>query len=290
MNEPDAKSNLQPGSVALVGSGPGDPDLLTLGAVKALQAADVVVIDALVTPEIRTFIPEGCECISAGKRGGRPSANQEDITDTLIRLARENKRVVRLKGGDPFVFGRGGEEAARLAEEGIPFRIVPGLTTGTAGPAYAGIPITHRNVNANVAFITGHESEENAAGPGTDLSRIDWNGVAQAFPVIVLYMAMKNLQRISEKLVAGGLPAATPTAIIRWATTPEQQTLITTLSRAAADARAVDLGSPAIIVIGEVVSYRQTLAWFPDQTLSPEKDTNGKSNNDAATPLKTFHE
>lgn len=262
-----------PGTVALVGAGPGDPDLLTLGALKVLQVGDVVVYDALVSPEIRALIPARCQQIPAGKRGGQPSANQAEITDTLIRLARENKRVVRLKGGDPFVFGRGGEEAELLVEAGIPFRVIPGLTAGTAGPAYAGIPITHRSVNANVAFITGHESLTHV--PVSDASRIHWDAVAKAFPVVVLYMAMKNLDQVSKRLMEGGIDPATPVAIIRWATTPRQQTLITSLATAVEDAIALDLASPAIIVVGEVVRYRKKLAWFADETLVVRSNKNG---------------
>ncbi|MEO5379040.1 MAG: uroporphyrinogen-III C-methyltransferase [Magnetococcus sp. DMHC-6] len=261
-----------PGTVALVGSGPGDPELLTIGALKALQTADVVVHDSLVSPEILALIPTGCEKIHAGKRGGCPSVHQEDITETLVRLAKANRRVVRLKGGDPFVFGRGGEEASRLAAEGIVFRILPGLTSGIAGPAYAGIPITHRDINANVAFITGHESAENASYiNGEPSTRIDWESVARAFPVVVLYMAMQNLELVVARLMAAGRSADTPVAVIRWATTPRQQTLVTTLGTIMADVHALGVLPPAVIVIGDVVRFRATLAWFPDETLQQKE-------------------
>ena len=264
--------------VALVGAGPGDPDLLTIAALKALQSADVVLHDALVSASILALIPEGCTVIAAGKRGGNPaSTSQSDICDTLVALARSNKRVVRLKGGDPFVFGRGGEEACRLAEEGIPFRIVPGLTAGIAGPAYAGIPITHRAVNANVAFITGHESAENSGfregEEEQDGSRVDWESIARTFPVLVLYMAMKNLSSVSQRLMAGGRSADTPVALIQWATTPEQRTLVTTLGNLVRDVAACDLHPPVIIVVGDVVRYRESLAWFPDLALQPGGST-----------------
>ena len=252
----------------MVGAGPGDPDLLTIAAFKVLKTADVVVHDALVSPEILALIPEGTQIIPAGKRGGQPSASQADICDLLVRLAREGKRVARLKGGDPFVFGRGGEEACRLSGEGIPFQVVPGLTAGIAGPAYAGIPITHRAVNANVAFITGRESAINAPfqkDGGTTC--IDWEAVAQAFPVLVLYMAIKTLEPVTRRLMAGGRSQNTPVALIRWATTPRQQTLITTLGKAVEAINACNLQPPAIVVIGEVVNYREILAWFPDETL-----------------------
>lgn len=261
----------QPGTVALVGAGPGDPDLLTLAALKALMVADVVVHDALVSPEILELIPTGSTRVSAGKRGGSPSAIQADICDTLVSLARENRRVVRLKGGDPFVFGRGGEEASRLASEGIVFRVIPGLTAGIAGPAYAGIPITHRAVNANVAFITGHERAENPAFGENDPygSRVDWEAMARSFPVLVIYMAMQNLELVSQKLMAGGRSAETPVALIQWATTPRQQTLVTTLGNVIRDVERCQLIPPVIVVVGDVVNYRQTLAWFPDIDLHP---------------------
>ncbi|MBF0613155.1 MAG: uroporphyrinogen-III C-methyltransferase [Magnetococcales bacterium] len=258
----DKTPYLTPGMVALVGAGPGDPDLLTLGAVKAMQSADVVVHDALVSDEVMAMLPEGCQQISAGKRGGHPSASQKDICDTLVQLAKEGKRVVRLKGGDPFVFGRGGEEAARLAQEGIPFRIVPGLTSGIAGPAYAGIPVTHRAVNPSVILVTGHESADLVS------SRIDWQGMGRASPVIVLYMAIKNLHIVTEQLQKAGCPADMPVAVIRWATTSKQQTLITNLERALEDVAHFRIEPPAIVVIGEVVRMRQELAWFPDETLT----------------------
>lgn len=268
----------EPGSVVLVGAGPGDPDLLTVGALKALQIANVVVHDALVSAEILALIPESCEIIPAGKRGGSPSsANQDDICNKLVTLARQQKRVVRLKGGDSFVFGRGGEEASRLAEEGIPFRVIPGLTAGIAGPAYAGIPITHRAINANVAFITGHEACEipldqmKGAGesPVYDLasSRVDWDAMARTFPVLVLYMAMKNLPSICNKLIKAGRTTETPVALIQWATTPKQKTLVTSLGTILQDLEKHDLQPPVIIVIGDVVHYRKSLAWFPDCTL-----------------------
>ncbi|MBF0462802.1 MAG: uroporphyrinogen-III C-methyltransferase [Magnetococcales bacterium] len=258
--------------VALVGAGPGDPDLLTVGALKALQVADVVVHDALVSSPILALIPAGCTIISAGKRGGSSaSACQDDICNILITLARSNQRVVRLKGGDPFVFGRGGEEACRLAAAGIPFRVVPGLTVGIAGPAYAGIPVTHRAVNASVAFITGHESTRSSGAweeeKEWEIPRVDWEAMAQAFPVLVIYMAMKNLASISQRLMAGGRSADTPVALIQWATLPEQRTLVTTLGQVVRDVALCDLQPPVIIVVGDVVRYREWLAWFPDRVV-----------------------
>lgn len=261
-----------PGTVILVGAGPGDPDLLTLGAFKAIKAADVIVYDALVSHEILAMIPQETEKIEAGKRGGGHSTKQEHISDLLVKFGKENRRVVRLKGGDPFVFGRGGEEACRLVEEGIPFRVIPGLTSGIAGPAYAGIPVTHRAVNANFAFITGHESPHNTEDCPTDDShptRIDWEGVARTFPVIVLYMAMRNVDSVRKRMLAAGRSEETPVALIRWATTPRQQTLVTTLGRVTEDIQSVGMKPPAIMVIGKVVDYRKILRWFPDESLIP---------------------
>jgi uroporphyrin-III C-methyltransferase len=268
--------NLFPaGMVILVGAGPGDPDLLTLGALKALQTAEVIVYDALVSQEILEMIPAQTEKIEAGKRGGGHSTKQEDICNLLVKLSKEKRRVVRLKGGDPFVFGRGGEEACRLVEENIPFRVVPGLTSGIAGPAYAGIPVTHRAVNANLAFITGHESPANTSdqeGDESHPSRIDWEGVARTFPVIVLYMAMRNVDSVKKRMLAAGRSVDTPVALIRWATTPRQQTMVTSLGRVTEDIQAVGMKPPAIMIIGKVVDYREILRWFPDETLVPSGD------------------
>ncbi|HIJ84068.1 MAG TPA: uroporphyrinogen-III C-methyltransferase [Magnetococcales bacterium] len=261
---------MDPGKVVLVGAGPGDPELLTLAAYRAMQLADVVVYDALVSPEILALIPATTQKKFVGKRGGLPSMRQGEINDLLVQLAKENLRVVRLKGGDPFVFGRGGEEACHLASAGIAFRIVPGLTSGIAGPAYAGIPVTHRDVNAHVAFITGHESRDNITGlDDFHASRIDWEGVARTFPVIVLYMAIKNLPHVTQRLVAAGRSEETPIALIRWATTVRQQTLVSTLGRVVVDIDQLNIRPPAIIVIGDVVNYRSMLAWFQDETLKP---------------------
>ncbi|MBF0308161.1 MAG: uroporphyrinogen-III C-methyltransferase [Magnetococcales bacterium] len=264
---------LPPGCVALVGAGPGNPDLFTLGGLKYLQAADVVVYDALVSEEILALIPEPCEKIFAGKRGGRPSPSQSDISETLVKLAAGNKRVVRLKGGDPFIFGRGGEEALYLARKGVPFRIMPGLSSGIAGLAYAGIPVTHRDCNANLMLITGHEAPENLVGMDpNDATRLDWVGIARSSPVMVLYMAMQYLDRVTRRLMEAGRDPKTPVAIVRWATTPRQETLVTTLERAAEDVEKTGMAPPAIIAIGEVVRLRESLAWFPDRTLLPDPE------------------
>src|SRR3954449_842809 len=197
-----------PGSVWLVGAGPGDPGLLSALALHALDRADVVVYDALVDPRILALAPAGAQLDYAGKRGGRPSPSQPDISARLIALARQGKRVLRLKGGDPCVFGRGGEEALALAEARIPFRIVPGITAGIGGLAYAGIPVTHRDVNSAVAFITGHD----ASGLGPD--SVNWAALAQGAPVLVIYMALKHIEPITARLMAAGRQSSEPVAVV----------------------------------------------------------------------------
>ena len=237
---------LRSGEVALVGAGPGDPDLLTIAARKLLEDCDVIVHDALVPDAVLAMGAVDAERIFAGKRGGRPSASQDDICATLIRMAKDGKRVVRLKGGDPFVFGRGGEEIRALAEAGIPFRIIPGITAGVAAPAMAGIPLTDRTVNSSLAFLTGHEANE--------ASRIDWASLVAAFPVIVLYMGARAMPRIAAKLLNAGLDAATPVAVIHAATLPDEE--ITTGTLADAANLQMTARSPSIVVIGDVVAAR----------------------------------
>jgi uroporphyrin-III C-methyltransferase len=237
---------LQPGEVALVGAGPGAPELLTLAAASLLADCDVIVHDALVSPPVLAMAGPGVRLIPAGKRGGRPSADQRDISDTLIRLAREGLRVVRLKGGDPFVFGRGGEEMRALAAAGIRCRVVPGITAGVAAPAVAGIPVTDRTVNSSLAFLTGHEVGED--------SRIDWPALVAAFPVLVFYMGAQSLPDIARRLMAAGLPGDMPVGAISAATLPDEQVATGTLQDAL-DGR-IAVRSPAIIVVGEVVASR----------------------------------
>jgi len=243
-----------PGWVWLVGAGPGDPALLTLAAAHALQTADVVVYDALVDQRILALANENAEKIYAGKRGGRASPKQPDISARLVQLARAGRRVLRLKGGDPFVFGRGGEEALALVAAGIPFRIVPGITAATGGLAYAGIPITHRDVNTAVTFVTGH----NVKGDVPD--NLDWPALARGAPVLVFYMALKHLDEIAARLIAGGRDADEPAAIVASATTGEQQVIETTLGDAASHAN--EVSPPALFVVGEVVRLRAGLDWL----------------------------
>lgn len=244
-----------PGTVWLVGAGPGDPGLLTLLALQGLQQADVIVHDALVSDAVLKFARPDAILKFAGKRGGKPSPKQRDISFSLVEYARAGNKVLRLKGGDPFVFGRGGEEALMLIEHGIAFRVVPGISAGLGGLAYAGIPMTHRDINHAVTFLTGHASD------GGVPDSIDWESVAKGSPVIVMYMAMKHWQTICGKLIQFGRARSTPVAFVCHATTREQQVLETTLANSVADLAASGLKPPAIIVVGEVVKLRKALNW-----------------------------
>lgn len=239
---------LEPGHVWLTGAGPGDPGHLTLHGMAGLLQADAVVHDALVDPRILALAPAEAERIFAGKRGGKPSAAQADITARLVALARAGRRVLRLKGGDPYMFGRGGEEVLTLAREGIPFRVIPGITSGLAGLSAATIPATMRGVNQAVIFATGHTAEDRAA--------LDWAVLARLGQPIVLYMAMRNLGEIAAALQSGGLVASTPVAVIASATTPDERILVTTLAEAAAAVEREGIAPPAIVAIGGIVALR----------------------------------
>ncbi len=243
-----------PGWVWLVGAGPGDPGLLTVTALHALRHADRVVYDALVDRRILALANPGAELIYAGKRGGKPSPKQPDISARLVRLARAGQRVLRLKGGDPFVFGRGAEEALALVAAGVPFRVVPGITAGTGGLAYAGIPLTHRETNSAVTFITGHD----VAGATPDA--LDWHALANGAPVLVVYMPLKHLAEIAARLIAHGRSADEPAAIVAHAATDRQQVVETTLGAAPELAHTVD--PPALFVVGPVVALRAGLDWL----------------------------
>jgi uroporphyrin-III C-methyltransferase len=247
---------LAPGWVWLTGAGPGAAGLLTLLALHGLRQADVVVYDALVGEEVLRLARPGCELEYAGKRGGRPSPKQADISHRLVQLAGEGKRVLRLKGGDPFVFGRGGEEALALVEAGVPFRIVPGISSGIGGLAYAGIPVTHRAIAGAVTFVTGHDVTGQMPG------RLDWDAIARGSPVIVLYMALKHLERIAERLRDGGRAADEPVAIVSKASSAGQRVLETTLGACAQDALNQGIEPPCLVVIGEVVRLRAGLDWL----------------------------
>lgn len=248
--------SISPGHVWLAGAGPGDPGLLTLLVAKALSEADVIVHDALVNEDCLKLARPGAVLEYAGKRGGKPSARQRDISLRLVELAKAGQKVLRLKGGDPFVFGRGGEEALTLIDHGIPFRIVPGITAGIGGLAYAGIPVTHREINHAVTFLTGHDSS------GVVPDRIDWEAIGRGSPVIVMYMAMKHIGTISANLIAAGRSPDEPVAFVCDAATAAQKVLETTLGRAEVDVAASGLEPPAIVVVGEVVRLRPSLDWL----------------------------
>lgn len=247
---------LEQGHVWLVGAGPGDPGLLTLLAAHALRQADVIVHDALVDAACLSLARPEAALELAGKRGGKPSAKQHDISMRLVELAREGKRVLRLKGGDPFVFGRGGEEALTLVENGIPFRIVPGVTAGIGGLAYAGIPVTHRDANYAVTFLTGHDAT------GAVPEQIDWQAIAKGAPVIVMYMAMKHIGSITQQLIAAGRSHDEPLAFVCNASTQKQRVVETTLGEAESVLRDQSVEPPAIVVVGEVVRLRASLDWL----------------------------
>ena len=245
---------LATGEVWLVGAGPGDPGLMTLHALNALTQAEVVVHDSLIDPRVLAWAPPGALREAVGKRGGRPSPRQETITARLVALARSGARVVRLKGGDPFVFGRGGEEASALAAAGIPFRVVPGVTAGIGGLGHAGIPVTHRDHGQAVTFVTGHDRS------GAPPESLDWAAIARGSPVIVLYMAVRTIGEIARRLIAAGRAPGEPVAVVQDATLPDEAVLETTLAAAADDIARAGIGAPAVICIGPVVRLRDVLA------------------------------
>ena len=246
----------EPGWVWLAGAGPGAPGLMSLLCYHALQTCDVVVYDALVNPDILRWVKVGAEIEYAGKRGGKPSPTQKDITLRLIDLARAGSRVLRLKGGDPFMFGRGGEECQNLAAAAIPFRIIPGITAGIGGLAYAGMPATHRDTNHSVIFLTGHDAT------GSMPISVNWEAVAKASPVIVMYMAVKHLGGIATVLQGGGRASNDPVTIISNASMPHQQVASTTLGEAGAFVASNDPPTPAIVVVGHAADWRSLLDWY----------------------------
>jgi uroporphyrinogen III methyltransferase/synthase len=248
------------GRVTLVGAGPGDPGLITLHGVEALRQADAVVYDYLASPELLAHAPEQAELIYVGKQAGRHTLAQSEINALLVRLAREGKRVVRLKGGDPFVFGRGGEEAEALVAAGVPFDVVPGVTSAIAAPAYAGIPVTHRGVASSLAIVTGHEDPQKAT------SAIDWGSLA-GIDTLVFLMGVANLPAIAAELIAHGRRSDTPAAVIQWGTVGRQRTVTGTLADIATRVEEAGLGSPAVTVVGAVVGLRERLRWFDRRPL-----------------------
>jgi uroporphyrin-III C-methyltransferase len=244
------------GWVWLVGAGPGAPGLMSLLCYHAMQNCDVVVYDALVNPDILRWVRVSAELEYAGKRGGKPSPIQKDISIRLIELAAQGKRVLRLKGGDPFMFGRGGEESQTLAKANVPFRIVPGITAGIGGLAYAGMPATHRDTNHSVIFLTGHDAT------GKMPANVNWSAIAKASPVIVMYMAVKNLGEIAQALMAGGKSPDDPVTIVSNASLPSQTVLSTTLKNAGEFVKTNTPVTPAIVVVGHAADWREILDWY----------------------------
>jgi len=245
----------------LIGAGPGDPGLITVKGRDCLAKAQVVMYDYLANDELLRLAPKGAELIYAGKVGGEHNRQQSQINELLVEKALSGKIVARLKGGDSFIFGRGGEECEALVEAGIPFEVVPGITAGVGATCYAGIPLTHRGVTTSVAFVTGHESH------GKSSSEIDWEGLSLGSGTVVFYMGIRNLPHITENLIAHGRAPETPVALIRWGTRPEQEVLTGTLLDIARKAREANFKAPAITVVGEVVNLRETLRWFDNRPL-----------------------
>lgn len=253
-------NNDNAGMVFLVGAGPGDPGLITVRGLELIRAADVIVHDQLGAPAFLGMAKPGAELVDVGKRSGDHTLPQDRINSLLVERAKAGKLVVRLKGGDPLVFGRGGEEMEELHHAGVPFEVVPGVTSAIAGPAYAGIPITHRSCTPALAIVTGHEAD------GKDASNIPWASLA-GIGTVVFLMGVKTLGSIARRLIEAGKPAETPVAVIERATSPQQRTVTGTLCDIEAKAREAAVRPPALIVVGEVVKYREQLAWFEQKPL-----------------------
>lgn len=249
------------GMVYLVGAGPGDYKLISVKAMEYIKEADTIVYDRLADDRLLAYARPDAEMVYVGKASSAHTMQQEDINQLLVDKAKEGKIVVRLKGGDPFVFGRGGEEALKLVENGLPFEIVPGITSAVAVPAYAGIPVTHRGVATSFAVITGHED------PAKEQSAMRWDKLATAVDTLVFLMGVENLPHITDKLIEHGRPAATPAAVIRWGTKPEQRVLVTTVGQAARAVAEQGIKPPAIFIVGDVVNLRSQLAWFDKKPL-----------------------
>ena len=249
------------GIVYLVGAGPGDPGLITVRGLEVLQQAEIVIYDYLANPLLLKNIPQDCETIYVGKKVGQHTLKQEEINALLVEKCSQGKNIVRLKGGDPFVFGRGGEEALALVEAGLSYEIIPGITSGIAAPAYAGIPVTQRGSACTLGIVTGHEN------PEKDKSDLNWQALANAFGTLVFYMGVGNLPMISEQLIKHGRSPQTPVALVRWGTRPDQQTLVGTLENIAQKVADANFKPPSIIVVGDVVNLRQQLSWIESRPL-----------------------
>ena len=262
MTSATSPSSQRPGKVYLVGAGPGDPGLITLRGKYLLEHAEVVVYDYLASPKLLNYVPKSAQFIYAGKKGGGLHAfTQDGINKLLVEHAKLGRMVVRLKGGDPFIFGRGAEEIQELVAEGIDFEVVPGVTSATAAATYAGIPITHREYTASVAFVTGHED------PNKKLSNISWDKLATGVGTIVIYMGIKTLPTITRKLIDYGRSPDTPVAVGRWASTPQQHSVVGTLATICDVVQQADIKPPALVIVGEVVKLRDTIDWFEKRAL-----------------------
>jgi uroporphyrinogen III methyltransferase/synthase len=258
-------NNTTTGKVYLVGAGPGDPGLITVKGLECIQKADVIIYDYLAATILLKHARKNAELIYVGKKGGCHTLAQEQINTLIVEKAQNGAMVTRLKGGDPFIFGRGGEEAEVLFDNGVPFEIVPGVSSAIAAPAYAGIPLTHRKYTATVAFVTGHED------PDKTESAIDWPSIAKGMGTVVFLMGVKNLPHIAEKLIQHGKPPDTPVALVRWGTTSRQVTVSGTLDTIVEKVKKAGLKAPAIIIVGDVVDLRQMLKWYENRPLLGKK-------------------
>jgi uroporphyrin-III C-methyltransferase len=245
------------GKVYLVGAGPGDPELITVKALKSIQQADVILYDRLVNKELLSYAKNGADLIYCGKLPNYHTMKQDTINHFLVRYALSGKVVVRLKGGDPFVFGRGGEEAEVLAKKGIPFEIIPGITSGIAAAAYAGIPVTHRDASSSVAFVTGHKQNNQQEDE-------KWESLAKGIDTLAIYMGVSNLPYIKEKLIQFGKSRDTPVALVHWGTTEVQKTVTGTLDTIIDIVKEEKIENPSMIIVGEVVRFREKIQWFEE--------------------------
>lgn len=252
---------MKKGKVFIVGAGPGDIGLLTIKGLKVLKRAEVVVYDFHLNAQMLNYIDHKAEFVYAGKRGGFHEMSQEEINQALVRYARDGKIVCRLKGGDPFVFGRGGEEALALHDAGVDFEIIPGITSAIAAPAYAGIPVTHRRYSSSFAVVTGNEDITKTT------STIDWKHFARGFDTLVFLMGIKNIESLTQKLIENGRDPSTPTAVIRWGSRPDQKTIISSLSDIAKLIKHDDIRPPAVMIVGDVVKIRESLKWYEKKPL-----------------------